>query len=661
MKIVIKNKKIFVFFALLIIYLSMSFFLLYNDTIHSAERKKEWIVKNQISENKIEFTKNERVARDITIFSEKIDGFSLAFAKTYTDQNAIFKVRFLNSNEECLFEKEIPWEKLKDEGYTNFNLNKEYRVGYGENCTISVELIEGKTGALYFSDLKCFALNISDYSNLPHEVACRIYDRKSTHSSLVFGIIVVGIVLLIFSIFILFSTQFNLEYYFALSSFIIGIIYMFLWTPYTAPDEEQHYATAYEYSSELLQLNSVDNDNHVIVRKTDYEYYLRTRDVDYIYLTRSSYDGLGSMFFINSKNDESQKMSDKYVLLKQKASTNPIIYSPQIIGITIGRILELNGVQTFMLGRFFALCVHIFVMYLAIKTIPFGKLLLFTIGLLPISMELAASVNYDALIMPICFFLIAYILHLAYVAEKISIKNYVVLIIAIYLISIVKYVYLVLLLLGLLIPAEKFGSARKKAYAAIGLVLLGISFVFATNIGSVLSMTGKTSTNLGYTTDKKYLLSNIYHEPLHFLGIMFRTIEQKSSEYISEALGAKMGWRAFGVSSAVQYSSLLYLMLGIHIDNSNIIINVKEKIKMISCAVLVIFGVLLSMLLAFTTANSDIVNGVQGRYLLPAFLLLLLSCQNKLIEVKKDLTKIMVAFMIVIDIFSIIEMFRYVV
>lgn len=658
---IVRKKKLLVISIIFIIYLFMSLFLLYNDTVHSADDKKEWIIKNQISKDKIELLNNEKVERNFSVFSKKIDGFSLAFAKIYTDCDAVFKVRFFNSKGKCLFEKDVPWGKLKDEEFTNFNFSKEYQLNYGEKCTISVELIKGEYGALYFSDLECFALNITDYSNLQNEIACRVYDRKSTHSALVFWIIVCGIVLLIFSIFIIFVTRVKLECYFAICSFIIGILYIFLWTPYTAPDEEQHYATSFAYSSELLHLKSVDNYNHVRVRKTDYEYYLRVRDTDYIYLTRSSIDGLGSMFFMNSQDNESQEMTDEYVLLKQKATTNPIVYAPQIIGITIGRLLELNGVQTFMLGRLFALCIYIFVMYLAIKIIPFGKVLLFIIGVLPVSMELAASVNYDALIMPMCFFLIAYILNLAYVTDKIRIKNYIVLALCIFLIAIVKYVYLVLLLLGLLIPSEKFGGNKKKIFAAMGLVFLGIVIVLLTNLGSVLSMAGRIGTNLGYTTDKKYLLSDIYHNPIHFLGIMFRTIEQKMSEYISEALGAKMGWRAFGVSSAVQYISLICLILGIYIDDSDIKINGKDRAILISCAAFVIFGVLLSMLLAFTTASSDVVNGVQGRYLFPAFLLLLLSCQNGLFEIKRNLTKLVVVLMVVIDIISIIEIFRYVV
>ena len=74
------------------------------------------------------------------------------------------------------------------------------------------------------------------------------------------------------------------------------------------------------------------------------------------------------------------------------------MYYLPALGITIGRVLHFGSMLTFLLGRFFNLLLYTALVGLAIKVIPKGKMILFMVAMLPMSLQQAASFSYDAMI-----------------------------------------------------------------------------------------------------------------------------------------------------------------------------------------------------------------------------------------------------------------------
>ncbi len=62
--------------------------------------------------------------------------------------------------------------------------------------------------------------------------------------------------------------------------------------------------------------------------------------------------------------------------LANPLNVKAIGYIPQIIGVSIARILGGSGEQILLIGRLFALLWYCFVMYFAIRIFPFNKMII---------------------------------------------------------------------------------------------------------------------------------------------------------------------------------------------------------------------------------------------------------------------------------------------
>ena len=106
-----------------------------------------------------------------------------------------------------------------------------------------------------------------------------------------------------------------------------------------------------------------------------------------------------------------------------------------------------------MSGRIVNMIFALFVLYFAIKLMPFGKKLLLIPAMIPIAIEGFTSLSPDAMTISVAFFYIAYILHLAFgTKEQLGIKEKVILLISSIVIALCKIVYIPLVGLILIIP-----------------------------------------------------------------------------------------------------------------------------------------------------------------------------------------------------------------
>ena len=116
----------------------------------------------------------------------------------------------------------------------------------------------------------------------------------------------------------------------------------------------------------------------------------------------------------------SDKRPDEIAVIstEKPVDISPVAYIPQIFGTIIARLLHFGWIPLIMMGRLFNLIFFIILIYWAIKIIPIGKMVIFSIALLPMSMELASSFSYDSVIISLCVFFTAYVFYLAYEKNK---------------------------------------------------------------------------------------------------------------------------------------------------------------------------------------------------------------------------------------------------
>jgi len=160
-------------------------------------------------------------------------------------------------------------------------------------------------------------------------------------------------------------------------------------------------------------------------------------------------------------------------------SIKVVRHLPAIVGIVIGVMFRLPAYWVIILGRIFSLCFYIVICSSALKLMPLEKEMLEIIMLLPMCIQQAASLSYDAVLFSMSFFLIAYILYLKFKAEKFGFLELIVIVGILYCIAETKIPYVLLGGLIFIIPLSKvdlsFGKLRitgSKIYKFGWLILL---------------------------------------------------------------------------------------------------------------------------------------------------------------------------------------------
>jgi uncharacterized membrane protein len=131
-------------------------------------------------------------------------------------------------------------------------------------------------------------------------------------------------------------------------------------------------------------------------------------------------------------------------------------YFPAVIGLIIGAALKLSYMHILRLCALCSLAFYIFMGVLTIKAAPVKKYVFTFCLLLPMSLHMAASINYDTILIPMCFYLTAYLLKLKCSKDKIKWKDILILAVVSFFILYIKVIYILLILMILAIPLDRF-------------------------------------------------------------------------------------------------------------------------------------------------------------------------------------------------------------
>lgn len=141
--------------------------------------------------------------------------------------------------------------------------------------------------------------------------------------------------------------------------------------------------------------------------------------------------------------------------LPHKISPLILKHLPATIGVIIGISLHLPAFWVLELAEIFALVFYLCICYISIRIIPIKKEILMIFMSLPMVMQQASSISYDAVLIPICFLFIAYTTKLYCTEEIITWKQLVIWILLLLLITYIKLPYVVFGVLIFGIPTEK--------------------------------------------------------------------------------------------------------------------------------------------------------------------------------------------------------------
>lgn len=463
---------------------------------------------------------------------------------------------------------------------------------------------------------------------------------------------------------LLWSSEKGLEYVYAAAGLSLGILYMMVLPPLSAPDEISHYISAYELSSHLLGQPSNSCSGHVLVRAQDmwledvggnYEYetgqdgYLRIKEgtsgkawVLGETLTEETYKEIHDLGLTGRRypgtSDEREKNA-RFVSVYPPVVTTPAGHFPQALGVAFARSLHLNSLWLVYMGRFFNLVFFVAMTALSIRRLPFGKEVMFGTALLPMTLHLSASFSYDVMIMGCMFYLTALCLDLAYEKEKATLWDVAVLAALMAAAGPCKMVYGVLMGLCLLIPVKKFGNWKKWALSALAVGLAWGLAMAAVNTKTILTYATETESYVPWAQEAGYSLTYLIHNPMELIRMFYQTLLWQMEHYHLTMMGAYLG--NLDQVLDVPYILILFftvclLCLALKKPGESQRMSKGNRIWIYVLCLGCTAAILLSMLIAWTTVSSPVISGVQGRYFLPFLPILLMAVKNDTIILTKN-------------------------
>lgn len=548
------------------------------------------------------FKDSSNVGGDVLIGVRDEDGNIIKeekITRNYIRENTTYKLKFKKQKLSQGKEYELYIKFVDHEKYDKFYTVKYSKENKIENYKLLINGVE-EEGTISFAQL---------YSN-----------NKKVYAYILTNIVMIFAVMSI-SIYIFKGKNIKEENIFLLTVPVICLMFMATMPTFKNHDELYHWIRTYEVSTGVLATKVEDGvqgtkmpEAITAIMKSNWE--------------TTTYSDVNYALGIEMDKDNT------YTIDSKTAAVYAFVqYIPQAIGALVARVFTSKPLIMAYAGRLFNIIFAMFVLYKAIKLMPFGKKIFLIISYIPIVIEGFSSLSPDAMTTSISFLYIAYILNLAFDEKKIvGLKQKIFLTILSIIVALCKIVYLPLVLLLFLIPKEKFCNTGKEDKSPITKKILNIMLIAGIAVVINLLWLGFSSRYLLNLRDgdSKYQVLLLFKNPIMYIQELIYTFNLYGNNYLTGMLGESLGWGEL-IRLNFIVPSVLFVLLIIELGTDETLRNKFSGWQkfVIFITFLIIFGLIFtSLYVQWTTIGSESILGVQGRYFIPILPLLMLLIGN---------------------------------
>jgi uncharacterized membrane protein len=408
-------------------------------------------------------------------------------------------------------------------------------------------------------------------------------------------------------------TNIQPQKFFVIIALFFGIFYAYFTPLFQGPDEPSHFLSISRLSNGYLRANFENGSFGTRADQGSLELFNFVPNL----AGQSKYnyaDQIERLLKINPDNESSA------FITTVGAAYSPASYLPYIITFKIMSIARVNPFMIFILLRLVGLFIWVWLTYLAIKIIPKGKWIMTTLALLPMTLFISSVISADTLTNGFLFLVVSMVFFGISKPKEVSKKYLLALFGAVILLGISKQTFFIVSLLIFAVPKPDYIS-KKMYYAAIILTIVScaaLSICWQVFIGnwSVSPIPGVSP-----GAQMKFLVSR----PLSAVKVLWNTFLPTGSNSIYISFIGVLGlidvslpiWITFGWVIA------LFKSLGTVKKNAVSILNRWQKGIFISISILLASAMLLGLYLTWTPVGGGSIQGIQGRYLIPVFAILI--------------------------------------
>ena len=426
----------------------------------------------------------------------------------------------------------------------------------------------------------------------------------------------------------------------ALCIFVCGVLFCFANPPFQTPDETLHYLRSYSvsqghfdfdydrvYPDDVGRLIEAfpgawvsahtsqgmgKNENGETVAYSTEGYALKQRGEGAP--VESIADSFRDYFTAQAEGTEAPAVHEPIVVMV-------LPFLPQALGMALARLFGLGALGCLYGGRLANLAAYTLLCWLALKNCRRYQPVFLAVMLLPLSLFMGASVSYDATLLGFYYLVASY-----YCKDEITDRDVGWFLFAFVMMNSAKpYLNLLWLALPLILPRKAWKTRWKKwQVAVVGLALaLGMTFfvgwyggAFRFNYPAAAFDRMLGEGVVDQVSQLKFVLSN----PLRYLSVMAGTLYENNL-FLGQ-LGT-FGWLDLPIP-LLDLASPAVLMfaaaLSVHEKSS---LRPLPALGLAGLSLVYIAGAMTAMYITYTPVGMVRIIGLQARYFLPVFLMLL--------------------------------------
>lgn len=417
--------------------------------------------------------------------------------------------------------------------------------------------------------------------------------------------------------------KWKIENIFIVTFCLLGLLYTIAIPPFRMTDEYRHFVRAYEVSqgdiiSKQMTPEGIDPE---IAGNTTIQMW---------------------------KEQSGATLGDKWVEdASIPSSYSPFTYFTATLMLFIVRLFTDNLlvlVYAARIGQFIAVAL---LLYPAIKYIPAGKNLFLFFSMLPMCMQEFSVLSGDALVIALTIDVVAFVFYQRENANAGMTKREITaMILMAFFLGQCKYIYVFICLLYFFIPRERFGGMKRKLICATavgsitGVTMLG----WLLQTGSIGTDADGGSVAISYS----------------FAEILVRTFLANYRLYIASAIADSFG--DLDIHPNIFWTYLLILVLiyvGLLENKQRLKLTLQLRISMVGVAVLSVLALFWAFS-AWTSPETGVINGLQGRYFIPIYFvgILGISLSNRRIKFPEIPHKWFVSGMALVNVCVVSSIFR---
>jgi uncharacterized membrane protein len=376
-----------------------------------------------------------------------------------------------------------------------------------------------------------------------------------------------------------------------------ALLFAFLTPPFQSPDEVGHYWRAMAISRGSLRAVMVAG------RPGD---RIPADARDLVATLWMDLAGKEQVKFDRAKFRDARALrpSDPLVSVSFPAFYTAVPYTPQALALVVTRRLHCPTLVGFYAGRVLNAIVGVLLVMLAMRMLPDAAWVFACAGLTPMFLYLAGTFSADVVTAGLAFCATAAALRPIKAAFPAFAG----------LLSLAKPGYALIALLAL----PRLRQKRERVAIAIAFVAVALG-------GWLATMNARDSyfpMRSDIVTDARAQATNVAHAPLRFLNVAAADYAHHAWAYLDQLIG-RLGWLDIGLPSFVIYAYLaLFLFVALSLS---VRFGIAERAMLAMVFVATLLTLSLAQYLIWSPVGGSEIEGLQGRYFIPAVPLLLLA------------------------------------